>query len=150
MRYVAAISRLAVSHDGIISPRMLLSSSDCGHTGANCVTFLIPGQGKGGSGGWKRRSPVGGLAYGTPRYWMTGPSKSEGNGVRMPRMRPCTVETTGTVCCADEEAGQEMREREKERKRSKDEKVGRGGRGGRELLVLRSDMIVCSGETGRW
>lgn len=105
MRYVAAISRLAVSQDGIISPSMLLSSNDCGHTGANCVTFRIPGQGKGGSGGWKRLSPVGGLAYGTPRYWMTGPSRSEGSGVRMPRMRPCTVEMTGTVCCADEEAG---------------------------------------------
>lgn len=49
---------------------------------------------------------------------MTGPRRSEGNGVRMPRIRPCTVEMTGTVCCADEEGG--YREREKQRERRTD------------------------------
>ena len=132
---MAAISRLAVSQDGIMSPSMFLSSSDCGHTGANCVTLRIPGQGRGGSGGWKRRSPVGGLAYGTPRYWMTGPSRSEGRGVRMPRMRPCTVEMTGTLCCADEEARQQTRERQERRRDGSGEgKDERGGRGDGELL----------------
>lgn len=142
-----------MSQDGIISPSMLLSSSDCGHTGANCVTFRIPGQGKGGSGGWNRRSPVGGLAYGTPRYWMTGPRRSEGSGVRMPRMRPCTVEMTGTVCCAKTDAGQKERERQRERKRDGnpkgEEKGGKGDEGEGVLLVLSSHMMVCLAVAGR-
>ena len=141
-----------MSQDGIISPSMLLSSSDCGHTGANCVTFRIPGQGSGGSGGWNRLSPVGGLAYGTPRYWRTGPRRSEGSGVSMPRMRPCAVEMTGTVCCAD--TGSKEREKPKERRRDRnpngEDKGGRDDEGGGVLLVLDADMMVYLGVAGRW
>lgn len=66
---------------------------------------------------------------------MTGPSRSEGSGVKMPRMRPCTVEMTGTVCCADEEARQETRERqERRREGSREGGDGRGGRADADLL----------------
>lgn len=80
---------------------------------------------------------------------MTGPRRSDGSGVRMPRIRPCAVEMTGTVCCADEEVGQRERERERRRDRSpsREERDGRGGEG--VLRVLFSDMMVCLEEAGR-
>lgn len=84
---------------------------------------------------------------------MTGPKRSEGSGVRMPRIRPCAVEITGTVCCADEGAG--YREREKQRDRSSDRsptgerKCGGGSEAEGSLLVFSSNMMVCSGVAGR-
>lgn len=65
---------------------------------------------------------------------MTGPSRSDGSGVKMPRMRPCAVEMTGTVCCADEEARQEMERPERRREGSREGKDGRGGGGEGDLL----------------
>lgn len=82
---------------------------------------------------------------------MTGPSRSEGSGVRMPRMRPCAVEMTGTVCCADEDPGENTREKQRERRwnKSKDGQDRRPGRGEAVLLVLGSDMIAYLGVAGR-
>lgn len=84
---------------------------------------------------------------------MTGPRRSEGKGVRMPRMLPCAVEMTGTVCCADEEAGERKKERQRERRRDRnpgrEEKDWRGDEGGGVLLVHNLDMMVSSGIAGR-
>lgn len=68
-----------------------------GHTGANWVVFLVSAQGDGGSGGWKRRSPVGGAAYGTPRNWITGPKISLLSSFLIPLIFPKLVVTTGLV-----------------------------------------------------
>lgn len=72
---------------------------------------------------------------------MTGPSRSEGSGVRMPRMRPCAVEMTGTVCCADEELRHETRKRRKSKGMDR-----RGERRVGVLLGLSSDMVCVFGE----
>lgn len=82
---------------------------------------------------------------------MTGPRRSEGSGVRMPRMRPCAVEMTGTVCCADEEAGLREMERQRERRRDRngEKKDGRKDKAEGVLLVLGSDMMVCLGGARR-
>lgn len=77
---------------------------------------------------------------------MTGPRRSEGSGVRIPRMRPCAVEMTGTVCCANEVTGY------RERERHRDERRHRNAKGDEEegiLLVLSSNMMVCLGVAGR-
>lgn len=80
---------------------------------------------------------------------MTGPRRSEGRGVSMPRMRPCAVEMTGTVCCAHEEAEKRLMVRQRERRRDTnpngDKKDGRGAGGEGVLLVLCSDMMMCLG-----
>lgn len=80
---------------------------------------------------------------------MTGPRRSEGRGVSMPRMRPCAVEMTGTVCCAHEEAEKRLMLRQRERRRDTnpngDKKDGRGDGGEGFLLVLCSDMMMCLG-----
>lgn len=60
----------------------------------------------------------------------------------MPRIRPCAVEMTGTVCCAHEGVGRRERERQRETRRDGNPKEG-------VLLVLSLDIMVRSGAAGR-
>lgn len=92
--YVATISRLKVNHIGIMISGTALWIF-WGQTGAKWVAFFIPDQEEGGSGGMKRFSPTGEAAYGTPRYWSTGPRISLGRGTRTPRSFPYCVFTVG-------------------------------------------------------
>ena len=81
------MSRLKVNQMGIMISGTAFWMF-CGHTGAKLVAFLMPDQAEGGSGGMKRFSPTGAAAYGTPRYWSTGPRISLGKGNLTPRNFP--------------------------------------------------------------
>lgn len=95
--YEETTSKLLVNHTGSMTSGNLPSMIFWGHTGANWVAFLISDQGDGGSGGWKRCSPVGGAAYGTPRNWITGPKISLLSSFLIPLILPKLVVTSGSA-----------------------------------------------------
>ena len=90
------MSMLLVNHTGSITSGRRPSTMLWGHTGAKWVALRTSGHVAGGSGGWKRCSPVGGAAYGTPRNCTTGPRISLLSSFLTPRSRPYTVVTTGS------------------------------------------------------
>lgn len=87
---------LLVNHTGSMTSGRRPSTMLWGHTGAKCVALRMSGHGAAGSGGWKRRSPVGGAAYGTPRNCMTGPRISLFSSFLIPRSLPLAVVTIGS------------------------------------------------------
>src|SRR5947209_5380193 len=64
--------------------------------GPNCVASRVPDQGSAGTGAAKRCGPIGGRAYGMPRYAATVP---DGVAISQPASRPAGTVTVGCDTC---------------------------------------------------